>query len=509
MKTCYIYSRVSTDEQAKHGYSIEAQKNACAEYAKKLGYSILEVFTDEGETATAIDRPGFQKMLNQCEDKPVEAVVVWQTDRFARNEIDHFLTKDKLNKLGVRVLSVAQPLLDDSPEGMAMDGMMAVWNAYFSRDLSRKTKKGLMQKWNEGWWVGWAPLGYINTKGADGKGIVSIDKTKGPIIKEGLELFSSGNYTIETLQNWFFEKGLRSKTNKILQYSVVHNVLRGSFYYGLMRWNGLEKIGNHKPLIDKATYDLNQYVLAKHRDFLIRQRKHNFLLRAFIYCEDCGQRYTAEFHYDDKKLAKRGGKIGYYHCAKRGGCKSPYIQQEALERLVSEEVKKLEFSKGFVTMVVKKAREAFVRQRETIDDDKKVLSNQRIALEIKRSLLEDKLLDKTITDDVFKRKHMELQAQINAMDVNINDLEHKRQLDVDFVEEILRFTQNISKAYQKAPNFLKKHYLRFFFDKFYVKDKKIVRTAYSPIFDALYKENLVILRTNWLPRVDSNRQPCP
>lgn len=189
-----------------------------------------------------------------------------------------------------------------------MDGMMAVWNAYFSRDLSRKTKKGLNQKWEEGWWPGWAPLGYLNVKNANGKGIVIIDKVKGPIVKEGLKQFSTGNYTIETFQQ-FFDKGLRSKTNKVLQYSVVHGVLKNPFYHGLMRWSGKEKVGNHEPLIDKTTYDLNQYVLAKHRDFLIRQRKHNFLLRAFIFCEDCGQRYTAEWHYHDKKLAKMGGKI--------------------------------------------------------------------------------------------------------------------------------------------------------------------------------------------------------
>ena len=505
MKSCYIYSRVSTDEQAKHGYSLEAQKNACAEFAKKLDYSILDVFVDEGETATAIDRPGFQKMLNQCEDNHVDAIIVWQTDRFARNEIDHFLTKDKLNKLGVRVLSVAQPLMDDSPEGMAMDGMMAVWNAYFSRDLSRKTKKGLNQKWEEGWWPGWAPMGYINTKADNGKGTVIIDPEKAHIVKEGLTLFSSGNYTIETLQNWFFSKGLQSKTNRTLQYSVVHNVLRNPFYYGLMRWSGKERIGNHEPLIDKTTYDLNQYVLARHRDFLVRQRKHNFLLRAFIFCEDCGQRYTAEYHYDKHKLAKRGGKIAYYHCAKRGGCKSPYVQQEVLEAMVHERLKRVQFSKPFVTLVLRKAKAAFLKQRGTIDDDKKALLNQRTGIEVKRSLLEDKLLDKTIDGDTFKRKHMELQAQINAVETQISELEQRRQLDVDFVAEVLRFTQNIHKSYQKAPDFLKRHYLRFFFEKFYVKDKQIVRTVYSPIFDALQRENAVILTSDLLPRLDSNQ----
>lgn len=507
MKTCYIYTRVSTEEQARHGYSIEAQKRACMEYAQKLGLSVLDVFVDEGETATAADRPGFQNMLNYCEDKPVEAIVVWQTDRFARNEVDHFLIKDKLQKLGIKLLSVAQPMLDDSPEGRAMDGMMAVWNAYFSRDLSRKTKKGLVQKWEEGWWPGWAPLGYENVKDERGKGAVQVDPIKGLVVKEGLEKFSSGNMNIEDLQNWFFRRGLTSKTNKVLQYSVVHGVLKNPFYYGLMKWNGLEKIGNHEPLISKATYDLNQYILAKHRGFLIRQRKHDFLLRSFITCADCGQRYTAEYHYSPKKLAKRGGKIAYYHCAKRGGCKSPYVKQEDLETLVENQFKHLEFAPAFIEMVTKKAKEAFSAQRGTIENEKRAILNQKMALEAKRTTLEDRLLDNTIDRNTFKRKHMELQAQINALDTQVAELDQKRQFDVNFLEEVLSFTRNIYRTYKEAPPFLKRHYLRFFFERFLVKDKKIVKVAISPLFATLQKEQMVILRSNLLPGKDSNLRP--
>ena len=475
MKNCYTYCRVSTEEQAKFGYSIEAQKKACFEYAQKLGFAVANVFIDEGETATAADRPGFQNMLNACEEHPVEAIIVWHTDRFARNETDHFLIRKQLEKLGVRLMAVTQPMLDESPEGRLLDTVLAGVNAFYSRDLSRKTKKGLIQKWEEGWWPGWAPLGYINTKAENGKGTVILDPDKSSIIKGGLILFSSGNYTIESLQNWFFSKGLKSKTNKPLQYSVVHNVLRNPFYYGLMRWSDKERIGNHEPLIDKTIYDLNQYVLAKHRDFLIRQRKHNFLLRGFIFCDDCGLRYTAEYHYDNKKFAKRGGKIAYYHCAKRGGCKSPYIQQEVLETMIHETLKRVQFSKPFVTLVLKKAKTAFLKQRGSIDDDKKVLLNQKMGIEIKRGILEDNLLDKTIDSDTFKRKHMELQAQINALETQIAELEQRRQLDVDFVTEVLRFTQNIYKSYQKAPDFLKRHYLRVFFEKIYNRHKRITR----------------------------------
>ena len=67
MKTCFIYVRVSTEEQAREGYSIEAQKKACRECAEKLGLHVVDVFSDEGETATAAKRPQFQEMLDRCD----------------------------------------------------------------------------------------------------------------------------------------------------------------------------------------------------------------------------------------------------------------------------------------------------------------------------------------------------------------------------------------------------------------------------------------------------------
>lgn len=144
MKSCFIYVRVSTEEQAKEGYSIEAQKKACREYAEKLGLHVVDEFPDEGETATAARRPKFQEMLDRLDE--VEALIVLHTDRFARNEVDHFAVKALLKKADVRLLSVQQPMLDESPEGSLLDTVLAGVNAFYSRDLSRKTKKGLMQK---------------------------------------------------------------------------------------------------------------------------------------------------------------------------------------------------------------------------------------------------------------------------------------------------------------------------------------------------------------------------
>ena len=483
MKTCFIYVRVSTEEQAREGYSIEAQKKACRECAEKLGLHVVDVFSDEGETATAAKRPQFQEMLDRCDE--VEAIIVWHTDRFARNEVDHFAVKALLKKANVRLLSVTQPMLDDSPEGSLLDTVLAGVNAFYSRDLSRKTKKGLMQKWEEGWWPGWAPLGYKNAK-ENNKGVVIIDPETGPAIKKLFELYSTGNYSILQLQKWLLEEGVKSKTDKRLQHSVVHYILNNPFYYGLMRWNSLEKIGNHRPLVPKNLFDQCQYVLAKHRNFIAYNRKHQFLLNSFIYCENCGQRYTAEWH--KIKSQARGNRIAYYHCTRRESCKAPYIELTDLEDQVKNQFGQLKFTEEFIEKVISKARNLITESQQDVTSARKIFLNKRKTLEKKRNMLEDMLLDGTVDRETFKRKHSDIQTQIDEVDKKLIELEGKRDVDLTIIEEVLALARNIPKTYHEAPLELKRQYLRFFFEKIFVKEKKISRIKLTPIFEVLAQE---------------------
>lgn len=79
------------------------------------------------------------------------------------------------------------------------------------------------------------------------------------------------------------------------------------------------------------------------------------------------------------------------------------------------------------------------------------------------------------------------------------DLESVHQLDVNLVDEVLALTRNIHQTYLDAPYHFKRHYLRFFFERLYVKDKKIAKVIETPTFSTLRKQHLLILRTNWLP----------
>ncbi|OGY14526.1 MAG: hypothetical protein A3A58_03155 [Candidatus Blackburnbacteria bacterium RIFCSPLOWO2_01_FULL_41_27] len=244
--------------------------------------------------------------------------------------------------------------------------------------------------------------------------------------------------------------------------------------------------------------------MAKHRNFLVRKRTHDFLLRGFAYCHYCGERYTAEWHIDKHKLKKRGGKIAYYHCQKRekSGCPAKYIEMDSLEVLVEKRFKEMQFSQEFTDTVVRKTREILEEGRATLASRRQGLFNNKTSLETKRNKLEDALLDGTIDRDTFKRKHSEIQAQIIKCDTQIQEIEAKNRIDVDLIEEVLAFTRNIYKTYKQAPKFLKRHYLRFFFEKVMVKDKGVLEVVPTPIFAILRANHQVIITNSLLPLKD-------
>ncbi len=496
MKTCYIYIRVSTEEQKNKGYSPDNQIRQARNYAEMHGYHIKRIFDDSGKSGRSTEhRHALQELLKAIEEHPVDAILIFKIDRFARNVGDFDRMYKDLKAKGIKLLSIS--------EGDLMEGNSLIPNIFASvaqwesEVNGQRTRDALAQKFEEGWQPYSRYPGYRSVGGEDEKKTCEPDPYTAPIIKELFELYATGNYSILEIQEWLESKNIVSKNGTGLGHSVIHTILNNPFYYGLIRWHGQSKMGKHKPIITKEMFDVCQYVLAKHRNFLIRRRIHNFLLRGFLYCHHCGQRYTAEWHKDNRKLEKRGGKIAYYHCQKRdrNGCPAPYVEMDEIERLAKEEFRKLQFSQEFIDAVVRKTREILDNSRESSASLKQGLQNQKMALEAKRNRLEDNLLDATVDRDTFKRKHGELQEQIMNIDGQLMEVDNKSKIDIDLIEEVLAFTRNIYKTYDEAPAFLKRHYLRFFFEQIVVKNRKIYKVVPTPIFKILKNRHEIIIRT--------------
>ncbi|MDD5098127.1 MAG: recombinase family protein [Candidatus Pacebacteria bacterium] len=493
MENALIYCRVSTEEQAREGYSLDAQEKFCGRFAEHSGYKIISTYRDEGKSGTTIDRPALQEMLSRCqEDKSIKAVLVQETDRLARGTGIHLAIKAILKKADIKLISVAQPMLDDSPEGNMIDTIIASVNQFQSDLNSRKTKKGMQEKFESGWWPGLAKLGYLN-KEVNGEKITVSDPERWHLIRDALKMYLTGNYSAVEIADILYEKGLVARQGKKICNGIMINILKDPFYAGIMNWNKQERKGNHEPMITPAQHKNIITIMDEHNRHACRRRIHNFLLRGFLYCGICGQKYTAEIH---KKK-----NISYYHCVLNGQKHSnegQNIEAGSLEKMIKEQFKNIQFSEDFIMLVVSKVKLSYEKKKEQINRNKRGLLNQKLALENKKCLAEEKLISGIFDDESFARQRDKIDTEIGKIQEQLENIENQRNIDVDTMGKVLALARNIYGSYTKAPDPIKRLYLALFWDGFWVKDKTIIKAKPTQLIEDLIREKQVITSPNWL-----------
>ena len=351
---CLGYARVSTSDQKETGLSIDVQISKILEKVQEMGGELVEeVFIDDGKSGTNMNRGGLTALLARCSKLDIGYLILQDSSRLSRDTKDYLSIRSILAKYKVDLIALTGiSSFDDDPYSKFFDEILASVNALHPRISGFKAKQTAIEKFKSGWYPSWACLGYKNIKNPSptcryDQKIIVLDPDKASFIKQAFLMYASQEHTIFSIRKYFHQNGIRGQSGRPVSYSLVHNILKNPFYYGLMRWGGMESQGLHQPLIDKTTFDKVQYILSKRGDNGLRSRKHNFLLRGVVFCNLCGRRYTAEWHVDERKFIRRGGKVGYYHCSGKGRlgkCDSPNVEIEDLEKQVEQEVEKLEFT---------------------------------------------------------------------------------------------------------------------------------------------------------------------
>jgi len=500
MKNALIYARVSTEEQAEKGKSIETQIRLCKKWARENGYRVVGIYVDEGKSATNLNRPALQDLLNRCkQDKEIDSVLVQDTDRLARNTLDHLTIKAILKKCEVKIISISQPLIDDSPEGNLIDTILASVNAFQSQITGRKTSKVMEEKAKLGWFPGGVPpLGYKNidnphpTCSLD-KRIIEIDEETSLYVKKAFEMYATGNYSLKQLADWLNKKGVRSTTGGVIHPSVVNNILKNPFYIGKFYWKGVLYQGKHKPLVDKNLFERAQEVLAARNQNASRTRKHNFLLRGFVFCADCGRRLWAEKH------QKKDGRIyAFYFCP---NCRAKtYINVNKLEKQIEAIFQKIELSKEYTKMVLDTARKILLEMRRGTNKERKILEKKRNKLEKALKEAEDaRFIHKTLSEEAFLRVYNRYNEELKEIDQKLQGLQEDHSDKVKVLEKILRLAENIGDSYKKADVALKRNYLGLFIKKIKVRNGKISKFYLSDQLKPLIENGSVRVRQTRLP----------
>lgn len=160
--TVALYIRVSTDEQAEQGFSLDAQQEKLILYCKSKGWDDYKLYIDDGYTGTNTHRPALNRMLRHIEDKKIHFVLVYKLDRLSRKQKDILeLIEDKFEKNNVSFNSHQEMIDTSTPFGKAMLGVLAVF-AQLDRDMIiERLTVGRRQRVSEGkWYGGRVPFGY-------------------------------------------------------------------------------------------------------------------------------------------------------------------------------------------------------------------------------------------------------------------------------------------------------------------------------------------------------------
>lgn len=104
-----LYIRVSTEDQANDGYSLEVQREYLESFAKQEGFEIFKVYQDDGISGYTLVRPALKELLNDAKEKKFDMVLVYKIDRFSRNLKDLLSLVDELCSYGVGFKSAAEP----------------------------------------------------------------------------------------------------------------------------------------------------------------------------------------------------------------------------------------------------------------------------------------------------------------------------------------------------------------------------------------------------------------
>lgn len=225
---CLGYSRVSSEEQAQHGISIDAQRTILEGYAAMTGQQ-LQIYEDAGYSGKNTQRPALQRLLARCRKGSVSTVVVWKLDRLSRSLRDTLsMIEDIFQPAGITLVSVTESIDTSTPSGRMMLNLLASF-AQLEReqDSDRVVMAHKHLARDCKYLGGHIPLGYC----VDQDGHYQLDPATAPIVRRVFDMYlSRSGYT--TILDYLNAPGMPAFGKSPFNKSKLKFLLHNEFYSG-------------------------------------------------------------------------------------------------------------------------------------------------------------------------------------------------------------------------------------------------------------------------------------
>lgn len=368
-----IYVRVSTQEQAKEGYSVGEQTDRLRKFCEAHGWIIVKVYVDAGHSGANTDRPALQEMIEDMKAGKLDKVLVYKLDRLSRSQKDTLeLIEDVFLPNNCDFESMTEKLDTSTPQGRLFLGILAAFAQLEREMIKERMSMGRYARIKEGKWQGGArvPYGYDYEPALDK---LVINEYESMIVKMMFDAFTEGKplYAIE--QN-MIENGHTFNCGKVDRRNMRY-ILRNKTYCGYQKHKDEWIPALHDPIITEEEYEKAQVILDanqerfNHSGYRDGIKLHSTNLGGLIFCGKCGARFAKS-----KTGSKQYGFHWNYCCYSRHkkakamikdpNCKNKFYRIEDLDNIVFNEIKKLAIDPEYINQVKK--------EHEKLDDVQKI-----------------------------------------------------------------------------------------------------------------------------------------
>lgn len=244
-----LYVRVSTEDQAKEGFSLDAQVKRLESYCKVRDWTVSDIYRDEGFSGRNIDRPEYKRMMNESDGWDV--LTVLKMDRIHRNSVNFTLMMDDLRRKGKDFISTQEKFDTTTAMGRFVMDIMQRIAQLESEQIGERVKTGMERKarYGTGPMGSGHPYGYVYERGS-----LTVVEHEAEIVRDIYAMREEG-MNANSIANTLNYSSVTSKKGGKWTRQTVSNILGNPIYTGHIRWDGNVREGEHTAIIDPDVYE--------------------------------------------------------------------------------------------------------------------------------------------------------------------------------------------------------------------------------------------------------------
>ena len=251
-----IYTRVSTEDQAKEGFSLEAQKERLLAYCDAQGWEIARFYQEDGHSGRNTKRPAYQRMLQERDTWDI--ILVMKMDRIHRNSKNFMIMMEDLERWGKKFTSMNESLDTSTAVGRFVVDIIQRIAQLESEQIGERTYMGMRQKAESGS----GPLGFnipFGYRFENGK-LVPVEQEIAPI------RYVYASYQSGKTMNWIAwdlnNNSLGTKRDGKWTVWSISRMLHNPLYAGYLRWDGLIIPSDHESVVTVEDFNRVQLMIA-------------------------------------------------------------------------------------------------------------------------------------------------------------------------------------------------------------------------------------------------------